>query len=237
MEIVINHLFRTEPGKVAVAGIFMPDAQTHIRPCPPADISFNREMIKDRGGPFCLGAVINIAQTKWQPRRPHVEDHIVESEALSQSGRIDQEHFWKLLDENAQDSLSDIFGNELRATGFNFNLRVIDENQGLASLGLLRVKSNDAILTVEGGVKIWLNESGARACLRVNDVRLHYDDGKIRYDLAEAIADRLNDGERCILSVGLSRAWSPDGKNRYHLAQVNNIYFQADPLGDTWFSN
>lgn len=237
MEIVINHLFRTAPGKVAVAGMFLPDAQTHIRPCLPAEISFNREMINDRGGPFCLGAVIKIEETTWQPRRPHVEDHIVESKALSQSGRIDKERFWKLLDENAQDSLSEIFGSELRATGFNFNLRVVDENKGLVSLGLLRVQSNDAILTVEGGVKIWLNESGARACLRVNDVRLHYDDGKIRYDLAEAIADRLADGEMCILSVGLSRAWSPDGKHRYHLAQVNNIYFQADPLGDTWFSH
>lgn len=237
MEIVINHLFCSAQGKVSVAGIFLPDAQTHIRPCPPTDISFSREMIKDRGGPFCLGAVIKMEKTKWQPRRPHIEDHIVESKALSQSGHIDQERFWKLLDENSQDSLSDIFGSELRATGLNFNWRVVDENKGLVSLGLLRVKSKDAILTVESGVKIWLNESGARACLRVNDVRLHYDDGKIRYDLAEAIADRINEGEQCILSVGLSRAWSPDGSNRYHLAQVNNIYFQADPLGDTWFSH
>jgi hypothetical protein len=236
MDIVINHLTRIAPGRISAAGICLPDQQIHIRPCPPSDLSFTREMMVEKGGPFSVGALINIAETQWHPRRPHVEDHIVESQALRQCGRMDPRMFWQVLDYNAKDDLESIFGPELRASGSKFNWRVVDADNGLASLGLLRLRCN-AILTVDNGIKVWLNDSGARACLRVTDHRLHYDDGAIRYDLACAIAERLDEGETCIMSVGLTRAFAPSGDRMVHLAQVNNIYFEADPLGDKWFSH
>lgn len=236
MEIVINHLACAAQGRISVAGLFLPDQQTHIRPCPPADLSFAIDMFVERGGPFAVGAVINITEPQWHPQRPHIEDHIVKQGSLSHSGRMDARAFWRILDANAQNNLGAIFGPELRASGTNFTWRIVDENKGLVSLGLLRVKK-DALLTVDNGLRFWLTESCARACLLVTDLRLHYDDGAIRYDLAEVIAERLATDKPCILSVGLTRAYSPNGRERYHFVQVNNIFFEDDPLGDTWFSH
>lgn len=236
MDIVINHLTQIAPGKVSAAGIYLPDQQIHIRPCPPTDLAFTKEMMVEEGGPFRVGALINIEAPQWNPHPPHVEDHIVDSHALRPCGRMDSRTFWHVLDYNAKDNLKSIFGPELRPSGPNFNWRVIDANTGLASLGLLRLRRN-AILAVDNVIKLWLNEPGARACMRVNDHRLYYSTGGVRYDLATAIAERLDEGESCIMSVGLSRAFAPSGNRMIHMAQVNNFYFEADPLGDKWFSH
>ena len=71
MRIVISHLTRMTKGRICVAGIDLTSWE-HIRPVLHNHLSI--DLAATRGGPFALGAVLDLQRVSNRARRPEMED-------------------------------------------------------------------------------------------------------------------------------------------------------------------
>ncbi len=72
MRIVVNHLTRMRAASICVAGIDL-DTGRHVRPITRGGLT--RDHLHENGGPFALGAIVELGATTPNPNPPEVEDH------------------------------------------------------------------------------------------------------------------------------------------------------------------
>ena|ERR1700742_1435293 len=74
MQIIINHLTRMSAPRICVAGV---DSQSfeHVRPTTPPTDLITRNLLLENGGPFGVGAVVDLGTTIARPNAPEVEDY------------------------------------------------------------------------------------------------------------------------------------------------------------------
>ena len=74
MRIVVNHVTRMTGSRICVAGI---DTATyrHVRPVTPPDDPLTRVLLRENGGPFGAGALVDIGRVMACPDAPETEDH------------------------------------------------------------------------------------------------------------------------------------------------------------------
>jgi len=137
--------------------------------------------------------------------------------------------FWKLLTVVARDTLTDIFGEDLKTQR---NGCAVDEGEGNASLGCLHTATSLSItINRWGKIRAQVADGTFDVDLSVTDLRLYAEDQKT--PRAKVIADmqrRIKRGVGVILSVGLARAFQVSGDTaRRHWLQVNNLHLEDDP--------
>ena len=240
MQIVITHLSRTRAGYIGVAGV---DVETHrfVRPT-----LWGRPLgvqdVVPNGGPFDVGAIVELGDVRPTPSRPALEDCEFEPGAVVEQRALPGMDYWALLRRLARPKLRGIFGGPLRHQGSRG--AAIEEGAGIASLGLLVPRGRPRLYVVDGrdGVKVLrlhFGDGELDLFATVTDLRLHQDDGATIDPTAvsNAIA-RINSGEQVLLSVGLSRAFSRTLDDPpAHWLMVSNIHFEATPdrrLAGTW---
>lgn len=228
MRIVINHLTRMQPGFICVAGL-EPQTHQHIRPVLRGRLS--RTLLRAEGGPFDIGALVELGVTTDEGAAPEVEDRAFTAWRATYLRDYEPLAFWSLLQSSARRRLSAIFGPDLRPTG---STCALDAGKGLASLGcLIPTGRPELFATDQGSVRMRFSDEDMAVSVSVTDLRLYEDDQKTPRQ--EAVADlnaRLAREVPVILSVGVSREWTKPGETvPRHWLQINGIHLQDRP---TW---
>lgn len=225
MPFVVTQLTRMRDGHVCIAGID-PDTGRHVRPVLPDHQRFPAAVLSRNGGPYELGALVDLGLTRPQVNRPEIEDLVLLGQP-TRIGELTPQDFWTLIDNAAHFTLNGIFGEAFgrrakQACG-------TPEGQGDASLGVLRperpvtlhMDERDGRVTIRARVPFDLE------CTRVpvTDVRLYEADcvtpSRVRVERMSAM---LGAGAPVLLAMGLSRPYAFDGGEASHWLQVNGIF-------------
>lgn len=233
MRIVVNHLTRMQIGFICAAGL--QDGGSHVRPT----LSGTRlasTLLTRNGGPFAIGAIVDLGDVTHVGTTPEIEDHDFEASATTRVDRLSGTELWAMLEAAARPSLEQIFGQDLSyptARG-----AAIVEGEGNCSLGCLAPRDQPAVRVDGNRVRLRLRDGDRQLDLSVTDQRL-FDESANGWlpnvERVERCELKLRLGEQLILGVGLARAWqAPWDDRRRHWLQVNNLSFESDPLGDRW---
>lgn len=230
MYLVITHLTRMKPGLICVAGI---DPRTGRQIRPVLGYCFTRAFLRHNGGPFCIGAEVDLGPTKFVGQAPAIEDHRIDPNHLRYIRRLNPSEFWSLVCKTSRPSLCTIFGPELR---HQRDLScTTSESHGAASLGHLRSAQPPTIFfNFLGRPRASLYENQFESRISITDFRLCRSDHQTpRLKLIAGITSRLR-SVAAVLAVGLTRPYqkSPNSPP-YHWLQLNNIHLEDDPLGDS----
>ena len=231
MRIVVTHLTRMGGTHICLAGT--DEEGEHWRPILSSRKSGNRwepdrRWLRSRGGRFHLGSEVDLGDVRYEPVPPEVEDVVVDVKQAKFVKDFDGEQFWKILDGLSQDSLRSIFGPDLASQ--SSTAAYMPVGAGERSLGILRLSGARLEKRVERGKPeirlVFGDRDFAKLELKVTDLRLwkgYYP----KQDRVQRIRGKLDD---CLVAVGLTGAWVPEGKIERHWLQVNNIFPRGDPL-------
>jgi hypothetical protein len=232
MRIVVNHLTRMQPGFICVAGLDV-DTNAHVRPTLGSS-RLHYRLLAPHGGPFDLGAIVDLGPTYHAGRPPEVEDYSFQPRLARRVGRMPPDEFWSRLLAVSATRLGDLFGAELRQRGARSC--AVDAGKGIASLGCL-LPAQPAVLAIQprpgrpDQVRLQVNDGRFALDLGVTDIRLYRADHVTPdKERIEQVAARLRAGVKTILAVGLTRAsaGSPDYPP-VHWLQVNSLHLEDDP--------
>ena len=231
MRIVVNHLTRMQPGFICVAGL---DAETsaHVRPTTSGRLS--TRLLARHGGPFELGALVDLGPTYRAGRPPETEDYTFQPRLARRIGYLPPIELWERLLAVSATRLRDSFGPELTQRGARS--AAVDAGRGRASLGCLLPAGPPALYVQPrpgrpDQVRLRVSDGQLALDLGVTDIRLYGDDHATPdRECIEQVAARLRGGVETVLAVGLTRAsaGTPDYPP-VHWLQVNSIHLADDP--------
>jgi len=232
VKLVINHLTRMQKGFICVAGVDLATGQ-HVRPL--LQSQMRKQMLARHGGPFDMGCVVELGWTKYIGTRPETEDYQFHRSEARSIGDMPAGEFWELLKGLAKAKLGEIFGRDLTPRGRHSY--AVDVGKGIASLGCYVTPSRPHLFhqrrdpLSRGRVRIEFQSGQYEFELGVTDIRLYRDDHVTPDpDVLQRVAERLQEGPKVILSVGLTRAYRrTPNEPALHWLQVNNIHFEDDP--------
>jgi hypothetical protein len=228
MQILVTHLTRMQPGYICVAGVDV-NTLNHVRPV----LRYGRlnvGLLKSNGGPFDIGAVVDLGPTTYAGHAPELEDNRFDPARAKWLFDDGSDDYWDALDEMARGSLEEIFGPELELWDES---GTVEAGKGHASLGCLAPEKQPWLyVDHRGAVRMVLDYLTPSVDLSVNDLRLYETDQKTpRRDLVQSVQNRLQTGVEAILGVGLTRPWRKRGDTaERHWLQVNNIHLKDYPL-------
>ena len=229
MRIVTIHLTRMETGFMCVAGL-EEGTTRHVRPTLHG-ARLRTELLRRSGGPFRIGALVELGQVEPNGEPPEVEDHDFDPRNAKFIRLAELSELWEVLNAAAQPSLHAIFGDDLNQIGRGYAVEI---GRGIASLGCLR-PTDRPILTINryGQLRMEIRDTDVGLDLAVTDLRF-YDvgGGGLREEMVENVAERISQGRGVIVSVGLTRPYARSavpGDRRRHWLQVNNVHLQDDP--------
>jgi len=232
--ILVNHLTRMQPGFFCTAGI---DWQTghHIRPTLPAPQRLENRYLACHGGFFEMGVLTDLGPAVPKPHPPETEDHQFDPRRAKAKETIRPSLFWKALCRVAQPSFQALFGPSLIRKGPK--CLATPPGTGAASLGCIVPYGKPRLyVDVKEGknprIRLETSDGTYPVDLAVTDIRLfrpdHVTPDEVR---VREVAARLTNGTGVILSVGLTRAYSPaPDQIPYHYLQVNNIHLEDQPI-------
>lgn len=228
MRMVVNHLTRMEAGYICVAGVEW-ETGAHVRPVL-AGQRLGADLLLSRGGLFELGAIIELGPTVPVGRPPEVEDHQFDPAQARRLGRMRGDDFWSMLEMCARETLTDIFGEDLREEQRHC---VTDVGFGRASLGCLVPAAPPRLhINSMGRVRMRVSDGHFYPELSVTDLRLVEADQKTpRERTVRMLQKKIAAGVGLILGVGLTRPWRRDRESpARHWLQVTGIFPRDDPL-------
>ncbi len=229
MEIIVNHLTRMTAPRICIAGID-PATDRHVRPTTAASNPLTRSLLDEEGGPFGLGACVDLGEVRPNPSRPESEDHLFSPAAVTAVRQLEPDEYLDTLDDVAEDDLHSIFGPDLERRGRSF---AIEEGRGEVSLGVLRPqRARRLLIDSYGKLRLRLNDFDEPADLGVTDLRfVEADHSTLRREVIDDFHRRLRRGVAVRLMVGLARAFVATGDDRRrHWLQVNGICLEDQPL-------
>lgn len=228
MRIVVNHLTRMEAGYICVAGWDW-ERGAHVRPVTEGK-RLETYLLRSQGGPFELGAILELKGVRYVGRAPEVEDHDFQPPLVRHLGRLEGPRFWKLLNACARTSLVDIFGDDLEIDGRGCTVEV---GGGKASLGCLLLCARPQLkINQFGRLRMGITDGELFVELSVTDIRLYEDDHKTPIaGKVEALRKKIAAGVDLIVGVGLTRPFrKQDGCDPRHYLQVTNVFPGDEPL-------
>jgi hypothetical protein len=226
VQIVVNHITRMHDGHVCVAGLHRNG--DHIRPVLEHG-RLRKELTSDFGGLFCMGAVVELGQTRPRPAAPEVEDHVFAPETTRFTRMADPEKLWGFFEERSALSLQSIFGETLKPDGATASMPI---GTGIASLGVLRPQGRPRIERWKDKVRIVVtDEDLGRLSLPLTDLRVYdLESNTVDERRLELLKDRARRRRGVLLSVGVGRPWAREGGESRHWLQVNNVHLDDNPL-------
>jgi hypothetical protein len=228
MIIVVNHLTRMQEGYMCVAGIDL-DTGLHVRPVLHGQMTI--DMLSVHGGPFDIGRIIDLGETRFAGSIPEVEDQQFDAALARHIGDMPGDELWDIVTRVAQEKLGAIFGPDLERVG---STCAVAETHGLRSLGCYWASAGR--LTIDDG----LERRRIRFCWRasehtfnvpVTDIRLYAADHVTPCEATvHRLAEQLAAEPRVLVSVGLSRPYRKSASDLpRHWLQVNNFHLPENP--------
>jgi hypothetical protein len=213
------------PGYCCVAGI-TESTHEHIRPVLGERLPI--EIVRPFGGPFDMGAVVELGEARAVGRVPEIEDYLVWPDDLAHVGYVSRARVWELVRETASSSLEDIFSDQLKRSGDRMSRASVSPGQGKASLGCFapsgEVRLHVREINGTANIRIELAEEGLD--LSLTDARYYTDHYRRPHRQRIAAAQAaIGRGEGVVLGVGLTRPFAPseEGPER-HWLQVNALH-------------
>lgn len=228
MKIVVTDVTRMAGDACCVAGAGV-NSGRRIRPVLPGGQQLGRDLLGP-DGPFELGAVVDLGTVQNVGSAPMVEDRLFDPESAIGTRVLTPDGFWEILRTGSSTRLRSIFGNSLRQP--RTGNAAIPVGEGRASLGLLDpTDPPELVINEYGRLRMHLTDGVLTLDTAVTDLRFFDRADDPRPGVVERIAERLQEGVGCILSVGLGRPYqAPNDTQRRHWFQVNGIHLADDPL-------
>ncbi len=217
--------------RICVAGI---DTATyrHVRPVTPPDDVLTRMLLRENGGPFGVGALVDIGSVRPCPDAPETEDHAFDATRATRVSDVSDAAYLELLTGMHAADLGSAFGPELERVGRTY---AVEPGNGRSSLAVLRAE-NRPVLKINGygELRLWYNDAEPPANLSVKDVRFFEDDHKtIKTRAVDDVSRRLRRGVGALLMLGLTRPWSKPGEtHERHWLQLNGLCLADRAVGD-----
>lgn len=227
MRICLNHLTRMTHPRICVAGVDL-ETRRHVRPITGKAHTMTRDMLAENGGPFEIGAVVELGSVRPNPQPPEVEDHWFWPDQAQRVGRLSADEYLELMDEIAYDDLEAVLGSALQRHGWKY---AVDAGTGTASLGVLRASAMRIEVNDYGSLQVRLDDVEPRAYISITDLRYYdSDQDAVREDAVEDTNRRLRRSADAFLMLGLARAWTKPGDDtERHWLQVNGVCLSDDP--------
>jgi hypothetical protein len=219
-----------QKGFMCVAGI---DLQSHRHVRPVIDRQMRVDLLACHGGPFEIGRIVDLGETRFMGRVPEIEDQRFEVPAARPIGDMESAAFWDLMTSVAQRELIAIFGPDLKLIGAASC--GVEETYGLRSLGCYWAAAGRLLLEDSTGVpriRFAFRSELGNLKVSVTDIRLYGADHVTPNGSAvNSVNSRIAESEPILVSLGLSRAYrrTPEEPG-IHWLQINNIHLPDDPL-------
>jgi hypothetical protein len=230
MQIIVNHLTRMKSqSRICLAGV---DAATfqHVRPVTPATDLLTRELLRENGGPFGVGALVDLGEVQPCPNPPESEDHSFTPAQASAVEDLQGEVYLELLrDIGVADPVAG-FGpelHEIRAGKF-----AVCAGEGQRSLAVMPLEQGELRMRF-GNLYLHLDTPHARADVRVTDVRFYEPDHTtIRRSVVEDVNSRLKRGVEAHLMMGLARPLEDKQAGEVQWLMANGLCLADRPVTD-----
>jgi hypothetical protein len=229
VRIVVNHVTRMTGPRICVAGI---DTATyrHVRPVTPPDDLLTRVLLRENGGPFGAGALVDIGRATACPDAPETEDHRFDKNRAQRVNDVDDEAYLELLGAICQPDVRAAFGSalvEVRPCKF-----AVPAGCGECSLAVVSVLAPELRIS-SGRLYLRLNLPATQADLRVTDVRFYTVDLTIKRDVVKDVNRRLAAGTWAYAMLGLARAIRDDATGQeLHWLMANGLCLVDRAVGD-----
>lgn len=204
MEIIVNHVTRmTSDSRICVAGI-NPATGEHVRPITPASDLITRTLLREEGGPFGPGALVELGLVRACPNLPETEDHEFATARAEHVEDLTDETYLGFLDHIAHPDIPSAFGPELIAV--RARKLAIPTGQGSRSLAVVTLTKPQLQIKFQN-LYLKLDLPDTPADLRVTDVRFYESDHKtVKRDVINDVNRRLATGVPAYTMLGLARA-------------------------------
>jgi Dual OB-containing domain len=228
VRITVNHLTRMKAPYVCVAGV--DSASRTVRPVL-ADGQMTRSLLTSEGGPFRLGAVVDIGDPQPRPVVPEVEDVVFNPTRTRVVKHLTADTFREVLSRSSVSSLRSVFGAAIVRK--SETAAAVPQHQGTASLGVLRAVDAQIAVRKSFGkhdIRVRFIDPGLGALsIKATDLRLWEKDQETP---ATSNIGRIESAlDNCYLAVGLSRAFRVSSYvGSWHWLQINNVFPERDPL-------
>lgn len=201
MQIVVHQLTRMGPGRVCVAGLDVVTGR-HVRPV------LNSPGLAARladGGPFALGARVDLGLTRPCPSRPRREDVAFDPALAHRVGMVDDLGLWMASAQAAGRDLRGIFGEALEPLGPGMACR---PGEGEASLGVWMPPSRPTLSASADRVRLRVTTRGRTFDFSVTDRRFWMADHRTpNHGAVDDVARRIAAGAPVLLGIGLANVW------------------------------
>ena len=229
MRIVVNHVTRMTGPRICVAGI---DTATyrHVRPVTPPSDPITRVLLRENGGPFGAGALVDIGRATACPDAPETEDHRFDTKRAKRMNDVGDEAYLELLGAIGEPDVRAAFGSALvEVRPYKF---AVPAGRGERSLAVVPILASELRIRND---KLYLRLSppAMPADLRVTDVRFYAADLTIKRDVVKDVRRRLAAGTRAYAMLGLARAIRDDATGRdLHWLMANGLCLADRAVGD-----
>jgi hypothetical protein len=230
MHIVFNHITRMTAPRICVAGLEEATGQ-HVRPVTPPTDPITRALLAESGGPFEIGAMVDLGKVTPVPTAPETEDHRFQTSSAQFLRMVDPSEYLMVLEAASQTDVGSIFGRDLEQRGRGF---AIESGHGSASLGVLASPDSPRLYFNNfGKLRLTFFTSGITTDVGVTDVRFYEEDQRtIRAGVVADVQRRMDQGVEVLLMLGLARAFRAAGDDRdRHWLQVNGLCLSDRPCG------
>lgn len=181
---------------ICVAGIEK-ESRQHLRPViAPGEDRMDRELLVEQGGPFELGAVVELGPVQPHPDPPAIEDHRFRPERARRIGRLAPDRYMELIDGVSHRNLRNAFGRELKRRGER--KYATDLGCGERTLACLRLRRPLALEVDHfGRLHLRFEQAGRTVYAPITDLRFYEEDqSTLRHDLIDNVSGRLRRGVR-----------------------------------------
>ena len=219
--------------RICIAGIEV-ESKVHLRPVTDREQPLTRELLAESGGPFEVGALVDLGSVEAQPNCPEMEDHRFSPASAEHVRQLAGDEYLQLIDGVCHDTLEAAFGPDLHRREWKY---AVDAGHGECSLACVRAQVPPEVMIDDryGKVQMRFNDPDRPAFLTVTDLRLYEADQRTPQE--DAIVDvqrRLQAGVGVRIMFGLARAFTAAGDDAdRHWLQVNGLCLEDRPLGPT----
>jgi hypothetical protein len=227
VRILVTHVTRMAEGYCCVAGMREGD-HAYVRPVLAGRLPTS--LLAPSGGPFDLGAVVDLGPVEYRGAPPELEDYAFVPEQVRALGHVSAQRMWELLGSTASDDLGEIFGPGLQRSGTRAFVPLGEGNRSLGDWRPRRTVELALAPGASGSPTIRVRLPDERLDLSLTDARYYRE----RYTQPNRTFVRraqaaLLRGEQVILGVGLTRPFSPeDGSPQRHWLQVNALHLESN---------
>lgn len=230
MRIIVNHVTRmTSKSRICVAGIHAATLR-HVRPVTPPTDLITRTLLRQNGGPFGAGALVDLGTVVARSNPPETEDHEFVIAQAKRIGNLGDDEYLKILNRVSDDDIAAAFGPDL--VEVRPRKLAVPAGCGVRSLAVVPVVNPELRIDFKN-LYLMLDSPNTPAKLRVTDVRFYEADHKtIKRDIVDNVSRRLATGVKVYAMLGLARAMPDEDGSDVHWLMANGLCLVDRAVGD-----